>query len=553
MIKWLGIRGAVLPRWRNVKIKSKKESFDSPVVSIAAESAVTSGKPMPHRLALGAVFAVAVLFIGLFLYVSLSRIRYPFDLEWLEGSMVVNVQRVLAGKGLYVEPSQEFACYQQQPVYYWVSALFSLPLGAGYFPLRLVSVLSAIGTLVLLFLIVRRETKSAVYGVVAAGVYAAGYGCMSEWYDIARVDSLCVFWLTAGLYAVRRPKPAAWNSALAAVLFLLAVFTKHPAVFVFAGAAAYLTLVNWRQGAVMAGIFTVGAGAAVLCMDRATGGWYTFYTFKLLQDISGLKSNFLGFWQHSMLLVVPVWCLAALCFVCAELSLWRDRRHLFFPLIMGSAFAGCWIARLQPGSVLNVDMPAYAAMAMTLPPALQALSDRLLKSPARFLRVLAVVVTLAVAAQFTAILYNPGTKIPTKADEAAGWKLIDYLRSFQGDIFIPFNTYYASMAGKKTFAHAMPTTDILQGNDGRLKKKLRDELFDALSKKKYAAIILPANDFGFAAAAAKFKYREIPFRIFENDTVFQPVIPNVACRPSRVFVPQSPPAGLGLLRDPSSQ
>ncbi len=529
--------------------RHKTHPGTGPVPATVIAPPVMQERQILFGIALGLALAAALAFIALFLYVALSRIRHPFDLEWLEGSMVVHVQRVMEGKSLYVEPSLDFTCYQQQPLYYWTAALASIPFGVGYFSARLVSVLSTLGTFLLLFLLVRRETKSSVFGLIAAGAYAAAFGPVGDWFDLARVDSLMVFWVVAGLYAVRCARPSVWTSVATALLFLLAFFTKHPAAFVFAGAAAYLFLLNWRQGILTGVVFAAGAGIAVLLLDRATEGWYTFYIFRLLRDISHIETNYLGFWRANLLVTAPIWPLAVLAFLCGELLGWRDRRRLFFPLVLGSAFAESWIARLQPGSVLNVDMPVYAVMAMTLPVALHATARCLLQSSDRRVRLLAPVMVVVVAAQFGALLYNPAPKIPTKADVAAGWKLIDYLRAVPGDVFIPCSDYYAALAGKKTFAHAMSTTDILSGSDETLKKKLRDELFDALKQKKFAAVVLPVNDFGFSAAAIKFNYREIPFRLFENDRVFQPVVRNVECRPSRVFVPAQPKAGLGLLRD----
>ncbi len=515
----------------------------------SAEPSVPAEMPLLFKIALGLVLALAVAFIALFLYVSLSRIRYPFDLEWLEGSMVVNVQRVFDGQSPYVEPSQDFTCYHYPPLYYWTSALACLPFGVGYFPLRLVSVLSTAGTFILLFLIVRRETKSLVLGIIAGGTYAAAYGCLSDWFDLARNDSLFIFWLVAGLYAVRRPKADLWTSAPAALLFLLAFFTKQPAIFVVAGAAFYLTLVNWRQGLLLIALFAGGTVIATLLLDWSSQGWYSFYAFKLAGEHPFVLANILGFWKNDLLLVIPVWLIAALGFACFELTGWRDRRRLYFPLIVSSAFAGCWISRLHESSVPNVNMPAYAVMAMTLPLALHALGQRLSASADRRLSALALVAAVAVIAQFGVLFHNPAPRIPTKADEAAGWKFIDYLRGVQGDVFIPCSTYYAAMAGKKTFSHTMTTMDILMAKNEVLKKKLQTELVEALKQKKYAAVILPANDFGFAATAQKFNYHEVPFGLFDNDTVFQPIIGNMAVRPSRVFVPPPSKNGLGLLRN----
>jgi hypothetical protein len=48
-----------------------------------------------------------------FVYVALAivHLRYPFELEWMEGGMVDAVSRVVAGQKIYVKPSLEFAPY----------------------------------------------------------------------------------------------------------------------------------------------------------------------------------------------------------------------------------------------------------------------------------------------------------------------------------------------------------------------------------------------------------------------------------------------------------
>ena len=78
--------------------KHKTKSDTSPVVPAVTEPPAVPERRILFTIAIGLALALSVMFIVLFLYVSLSRIRYPFDLEWLEGSMVVNVQRVLAGQ-----------------------------------------------------------------------------------------------------------------------------------------------------------------------------------------------------------------------------------------------------------------------------------------------------------------------------------------------------------------------------------------------------------------------------------------------------------------------
>ena len=70
-------------------------------------------------------FDVVTIFVSfamllLFLYTTLSRMFYPFDLEWMEGGMLVHGLRIMEGKQLYVEPSSEFIPFIYPPLYSWL-------------------------------------------------------------------------------------------------------------------------------------------------------------------------------------------------------------------------------------------------------------------------------------------------------------------------------------------------------------------------------------------------------------------------------------------------
>ena len=87
----------------------------------------------------------AVLYVVVFCVIVVSRISYPYELEWMEGGSVDHVKRILSGLQLYVEPDLQFVPFIYTPVYFYVSALFSKLLGIGFFPLRMVSFLSSLG------------------------------------------------------------------------------------------------------------------------------------------------------------------------------------------------------------------------------------------------------------------------------------------------------------------------------------------------------------------------------------------------------------------------
>src|SRR5262245_23645131 len=124
------------------------------------------------------LLSLAVLWLAMeplsrFVRLSLARVRYPYELEWMEGGIVPPIQVVRAGGPLYREPSLDFTPFIYAPAYYYVCALTSLVTGVGYFAPRLVSLLSILGCFALIGYWVRRETGSFVAGVAAAGLFSA--------------------------------------------------------------------------------------------------------------------------------------------------------------------------------------------------------------------------------------------------------------------------------------------------------------------------------------------------------------------------------------------
>jgi 4-amino-4-deoxy-L-arabinose transferase-like glycosyltransferase len=113
---------------------------------------------LPQILRL-ALFSIAVAYLVIYLWIVYNRIRYPFDLEWIEGAMVIQVQRLISGQGMFVAPSINYIPFYYTPLYFYFSALAALVFGIGLFPLRLVSFLASLVAFTMIFLIVRDETK----------------------------------------------------------------------------------------------------------------------------------------------------------------------------------------------------------------------------------------------------------------------------------------------------------------------------------------------------------------------------------------------------------
>jgi hypothetical protein len=126
------------------------------------------------------VCAAFALFAVVALAVSAARIPYPFELEWMEGGSLIQVQRLLAGQGIYVAPTFEFVAHPYGPVYYWLAAVVAAVAGPGFWPLRLLSYLASVGSLAALIAIFRARTFRVDAAVVAACLFAATNRLLEE-------------------------------------------------------------------------------------------------------------------------------------------------------------------------------------------------------------------------------------------------------------------------------------------------------------------------------------------------------------------------------------
>ncbi len=224
--------------------------------------------PLVLRGARLLAYAVSIGFVLLFIYTALKRLRYPFELEKMESGMLTTVWRLAHGHPLYEKPSLEWAPFLYAPLFFYVSLAFTKLVGVSYTAIRLVSLLSTIGSMGVIYAFVLRETRRHGPAIFSIGFFACLYSTLLGWYDIGRVDSLSIFLLLLGLYATRFYHPL-----VAVIPWLLASQTKQ-GILAFA-AVAFLT--QWkRPGRMLVGLFTfVGLNFATIhLLNKYWDGWY---------------------------------------------------------------------------------------------------------------------------------------------------------------------------------------------------------------------------------------------------------------------------------------
>src|SRR5690349_18904365 len=99
----------------------------------ARRSAELAVRSAPRAL----VVCASAAFISAFVWVAFRRMRYPFELEWMEGGSLDHVHRLRMGQSLYVAPSVEFVPFIYNPLFYYLALPFTWILGESFFPLRL--------------------------------------------------------------------------------------------------------------------------------------------------------------------------------------------------------------------------------------------------------------------------------------------------------------------------------------------------------------------------------------------------------------------------------
>ena len=104
--------------------------------------------------------APALAQLGLLFYAVLSRVGYPYDLEWMEGGLLGHAARLSEHQGIYVEPSLDFIPYLYTPLYPALIALLSSLFGISYTVGRIISLLSLVALLGFAVAAVARERST---------------------------------------------------------------------------------------------------------------------------------------------------------------------------------------------------------------------------------------------------------------------------------------------------------------------------------------------------------------------------------------------------------
>ncbi len=405
-----------------------------------------------HRLWWLLLLLAAIATLGFFYAVS-QRLLYPHELEWMEGALADHASRVADGLPLYCEPQAEHVPFLYAPLLFWLGGLgmkFGLD---GIVALRLIAVAFSVGSAMLIGHWVRKETGKMLPGLVATGLFFAGYGWLAWWYDLARNDSLFVFLCLATTYQLRHGGRKNW--LWAGLLAALALLAKQSTLMWLPAVGVGALFWNWRVAVRFGLVSVVAMGASIGLLHLFTDGWSTLYLFEMPQHHGWVGDRKLGFWTQDIVPMLPLVVLGLLGFMTGVRS-----KTISWPYLaaFGSGGIACsWVSRMHVGGFDNVMMYGFAS-ACVLGPIAAA-------NASKFWRIAGPVVLVV---QFAWLGYeawqrSPSvTLFPSDAHRKAYDELRQVVAAQDGPVWIPGHGHIAYREGKGTGAHGQAIFDIMQ-------------------------------------------------------------------------------------------
>lgn len=434
------------------------------------------------------VIIIGTLFLVEYITIAFFRMRYPFELELLEGNMLVSVQRVITGLKIYVRPSMEFVPYYYPPLYFYFSAIFVKIFGLNFFSLRLVSFISSIVSVIIIYSLVKRETKSKFAGLISSCLFTASYGASGAWFDVARVDSLFLAFVLLAIYLMRF-KNSLPSNILTGIFLSLAIFTKQTATIIILPILLFFLLVKRKKAFLIITTIIIIVSIGSLALNILYDGWYFFYVWKLPHNNPLIfVSITIDYWRND---IFGRFLFAFILGIFYLISKFIGKEKListFYLSVLMGAIITSWFGRLYAGGGHNALLPIHAVIAIIFGIALTSIPEKFqFKSHQNTVNLISLYLIGLI--QFIVLLYNPVKLIPTKRDKLKGKMFLETMAQLKGDIYINDHQYLNHLVGKKSFADRRAMLDVIREDPKGEGKRLKDDLLQTIKEREFSAII----------------------------------------------------------------
>ncbi len=488
-------------------------------------------------------FRVVALYVGIRVLIAVAvttvtRVQYPYEIEWMEGAMVDHVARVVAGQPLYVAPRAEFVPYIYPPLYYWVSALAARFVGVGLPALRGVAVLAWGLSLLVLFDFVRRETHCWWAGLISVVLFVATFPATELWFGLARVDTLMLVLVLGACWLVRFRRGLS-SAVVAGLLLVAACFTKQQAFLLALAPIGYTLFADRRRFFALALAALLVGLAALVALEAATDGWFWFYVFEAPRQHEWRWNEWHRFLLRHFWSTVGIHGVLAVAALAAPITTGRGwaKTVLYGGLWLMGNVSG-YVSMLHTDGWVNVLIPAFAADALLAGLLIGWFStrdDERWRSRALAVCHVAVLVALG-------LLHLRHERVrPTTEDRQAVAAALAKLRTLPGPVFSPGTGHYAQLAGHgETSAHNMAIRDVLKTGNDDIQDAMLDDITAKIKGHHYQTILLGDSAHVVPLRPLIRRHYRRDGSLFTSDHGHTRA--GMAIRPNEIWVPRARPA-----------
>ncbi len=479
-----------------------------------------------------------------------SRLLFPFDLEWMEGGMLAHAWRLQQGLTLYGAPTADFVPFIYPPGYPAVLAALGWPTGLSPGLGRVVSLGSILSAAGAIGVVVRREGGPWWLVGAASTVFLGTFPQSGGFYDLVRPDSLGIALMAWSVVLALQPtRRAAVGAAVLLVLAVLVKHNLGAVALPVAvglarrdlmdaatyvgtvmvgvvGAIGALQLasggglltyllevplshaVRWQPGllhsvrewgtALPVPMAAGGLAVVALAVTRqrsvppwaaasgpiwagtALGWWLTYIPPAPSASVLNVGAGIAAFSVAAGGTAIAIWGVGLALDALSdppELPSWR--------VVMGIGLAAtlavlAWSMRAHDGGFVNVHAPWWWIACLGFGVGLARLCARTAQGAAWASAMITVQLLWAL------VQLRPATLMPTDADEAAGWRVVDALQEAGGPVLSPFAAWLPVYIGQPPSVHAMAVWDVdhaqgpFQADLSRLDRALREHRWEVV-------------------------------------------------------------------------
>ncbi len=277
-------------------------------------------RAMPRTLWLkralwGGVALGLLFYLVLTLWLAVSAIFFPYQLDYGEGIVLWFTRELALGQPIYKGlEGLPYASSNYPPLGMILAAPFRILFGDSYAGGRTLNFIAAILVAALIYRLVQDESspyprpssspsskngeewqRAGRIAALLGAFFFLGSTFVYHWVPLFRVDLIGLAFTVASIFLVWRwerqvagfefrvagkrlhsPQPFTFNLWLAAFFFLAALYTKHSLMLAPAAAAVAIFLRNRRAGVIFALGLVLATGSIFLALDALTRGGFAF-------------------------------------------------------------------------------------------------------------------------------------------------------------------------------------------------------------------------------------------------------------------------------------